>query len=126
MRRKIFIELGNFQLLKVGKIRLLLTAFDLEKTKVTDPKRIEAILIPIAFAYVFCMLEGDRKEMAGEDISKPLKGKTRMVGLFLKGLRSISRHLRRSHIQQFKQFIRQLLSSVIKAWKIRSSCLLDV
>jgi hypothetical protein len=101
-------------------------AFDLEKTKVTDPKRIEAILIPIAFAYVFCMLEGDRKEMAGEDISKPLKGKTRMVGLFLKGLRSISRHLRRSHIQQFKQFMRQLLSSVIKAWKIRSSCLLDV
>jgi hypothetical protein len=37
-------------------------AFDLEKTRVTDPKRIETLLIPIAFAYVVCMLEGERKE----------------------------------------------------------------
>lgn len=101
-------------------------AFDLEKTKVTDPKRIEAMLISVAFAYVFCMLEGDRKELAGEDISKPLKGKIRMVGLFLEGLRSISRYLRRAHIRQFKRFIRRLLSSFFEAWKIRSSCILDV
>lgn len=101
-------------------------AFDLEKTKVTDPKRIEAMLIPVAFAYVFCMLEGDRKELAGEDISKPLKGKIRMVGLFLEGLRSISRYLRRAHIRQFKRFIRRLLSSFFEAWKMPPSCILDV
>jgi hypothetical protein len=100
-------------------------AFDLEKTKVTDPKRIETMLIPVAFAYVFCMLEGERKEMAGEDISKPPKGKTRMVGLFLDGLRSISRHLRRADIRQFKRFIRQLLSTFIEAWNIQPSTILD-
>lgn len=100
-------------------------AFDLEKTKVTDPKRIETMLIPIAFAYVFCMIEGERKEMAGEDISKPPKGKTRMVGLFLDGLRSISRHLRRANGKQFKRFIRQLLSSFLEAWKIQPSHILD-
>ncbi|MDG6219714.1 MAG: transposase [Candidatus Thermoplasmatota archaeon] len=100
-------------------------AFDLEKTKVTDPKRIETMLIPIAFAYVLCMIEGERKEMAGEDISKPPKGKIRMVGLFLDGLRSISRHLRRANSKQFKRFIRQLLSSFLEAWKIKPSHILD-
>lgn len=101
-------------------------AFDLEKTKVTDPKRIETMLIPVAFAYVFCMLEGERREVAGEDISKPINGKTRMVGLFLDGLRSISRHLRRANIGRFKRFIRQLLSSFLEAWKIQPSFILDV
>jgi len=100
-------------------------AFDLEKTKVTNPKRIETMLIPIAFAYVLCMIEGERKEMAGEDISKPPKGKTRMVGLFLDGLRSISRHLRRANSKQFKRFIRQLLSTFLNAWKIKPSHILD-
>jgi hypothetical protein len=31
-------------------------AFDLEKTRVTDPKRIETLLIPIAFAYVLSVI----------------------------------------------------------------------
>ena len=101
-------------------------AFDLEKTKVTDPKRIEAMLIPIAFAYVFCMLEGERKEQSGEDICKPPKGKTRMTGLFLDGLRNIARHLRRAEIKQFKRFILQLLSSFFKKWNIQPSIILDV
>jgi hypothetical protein len=30
-------------------------AFELEKTRVTDPKRIETTLIPIAFAYILCV-----------------------------------------------------------------------
>jgi len=100
-------------------------AFDLEKTKVTDPKRIETMLIPIAFAYVFCMLEGERKEQSGEDIRKPPKGKTRMVGLFLDGLRNIARHLRRAEIKQFKRFILQLLSPFFEKWKIQPSVILD-
>ena len=101
-------------------------AFDLEKTKVTDPKRIETMLIPIAFAYVFCMIEGERKEIAGEDIRKPPKGKTRMVGLFLDGLRSISRYLRRADIRQFKRFVLQLLSPFFEKWKIQPSRILEV
>lgn len=49
-------------------------AFDLEKTRVTDPKRRETLLIPIAFAYVLCVLEGERKEETG-DVIKPPEGK---------------------------------------------------
>ena len=101
-------------------------AFDLEKTRVTDPKRIETMLIPIAFAYVFCMLEGERKEQSGEDICKPPKGKTRMVGLFLDGLRNIARYLRRAELKQFKRFIFNLLSSFFKKWNIQPSIILDV
>ena len=37
-------------------------AFELEKTRVTDPKRIETLLIPIAFAYILCVLEGEKKK----------------------------------------------------------------
>ena len=37
-------------------------AFELEKTRVTYMKRIETLLIPIAFAYVLCVFEGENKE----------------------------------------------------------------
>ena len=37
-------------------------AFDLEKTRVTDPKRIETLLIPVAFAYLLSVLEGEKKK----------------------------------------------------------------
>jgi hypothetical protein len=40
-------------------------AFELEKTRVTDSKRIETLLIPIAFAYILCVLEGDKREETG-------------------------------------------------------------
>jgi len=92
-------------------------AFDLEKTRVTDPKRIETLLIPIAFAYILCTINGEQKELLG-DIRKPPKGKTRMVGLFLSGLRTISRYLRRASIKQFKQFILNLLLPVFKSLNI--------
>ncbi len=95
-------------------------AFDLEKTRVTDPKRIETLLIPIAFAYIFCMLEGEQKEENG-DVRIPPKGKQRMVGLFLSGLRAISYHLRQVTLKQFKQFILQLLQPFFRAWTINQS-----
>jgi len=96
------------------------TAFDLEKTRVTDPKRIETLLIPIAFAYILCMFEGEKKEQNG-DVRTPPKGKTRMVSLFLSGLRAISRHLRRASFKQFKQFILQLLRPFFQTWNIKPS-----
>jgi len=95
-------------------------AFDLEKTRVTDPKRIETLLIPIAFAYILCMLEGEQKEQNG-DVRIPPKGKTRMVGLFLSGLRTISRSLQRESLQQFKRFILQLFQPVFQTWDIKPS-----
>jgi hypothetical protein len=101
-------------------------AFDLEKTRVTNPKRIESMLIPIAFAYVLSIFEGERKEQSDEDIRKPPKGKTRMTGLFLDGLRNIARHLRRASFKKFKQFTSQLLSPFFKKWNIQPSIILDV
>jgi len=95
-------------------------AFDLEKTRVTDPKRIETLLIPIAFAYIFCVLEGEQKEENG-DVRMPPKGKARMVGLFLSGLRTISYHLRQVTLKQFKRFILQLLQPIFQIWNINPS-----
>jgi hypothetical protein len=92
-------------------------AFDLEKTRVTDPKRIKTLLIPIAFAYVLYVLEGERKEETG-DVIKPPEGKERVVGLFLSGLRAISTKLRRANIKQNRIFIRILLQPFFKAWEI--------
>ena len=36
-------------------------AYEIQKTRVTDPKRIETLLIPISFAYVLCVLEGKKR-----------------------------------------------------------------
>ena len=38
-------------------------AFDLENTRVTDPKRIETLLIPVAFAYLLSVMEGKKKKI---------------------------------------------------------------
>ena len=35
-------------------------SFELEKTRVTDPKRTDTLPIPIAFAYTLCVLEGEK------------------------------------------------------------------
>jgi hypothetical protein len=40
--------------------------FDIEGTKVTDPKRLETLLILMALAHIFCTSEGCRKERKGE------------------------------------------------------------
>ena len=40
--------------------------FDIEGTKVTDPKRIETLLIMMALAHILCTSEGARKEQTGE------------------------------------------------------------
>jgi hypothetical protein len=95
-------------------------AFDLEKTRVTDPKRIETLLIPIAFAYILCVLEGENKERNGE-VRTPPKGKVRMVSLFLNGFRTISRYLQRESLRQFKRFILQLLQPILQTWNINPS-----
>jgi hypothetical protein len=48
--------------------------FDIEGTKVTDPKRIETLLILMALAHIFCTSEGARKERDGEAKKNAAKG----------------------------------------------------
>lgn len=100
-------------------------AFELEKTRVTDPKRIETLLIPIAFAYILCVLAGEQKEELGE-VRKPPKGKTRMVGLFLEGIRTISKNIIHASIRNFKDFTFNLILPFCKAWDIHPSDVLPV
>jgi hypothetical protein len=50
--------------------------FDIEGTKVTDPKRIETLLIVMALAHVFCTSEGTRKELEGEAKKNAVTGST--------------------------------------------------
>lgn len=92
-------------------------AFELEKTRVTDPKRIETLLIPVAFAYVLCVMEGKKKEYNG-DIRRPPKGKERMTGLFLSGIRSIAKFINDAPNELFKIFIRTLFKSFFDAYNI--------
>lgn len=40
--------------------------FDMEGTKVTDPKRVETLLIVMTLAHIFCTCEGGRQEEQGE------------------------------------------------------------
>ncbi len=51
-------------------------AFDLEKTRVTNPKRIETLLIPVAFAYVLSVMEGKKKKIMAiyEDLLRAKSG----------------------------------------------------
>ena len=90
-------------------------AFDIEKSKITDPKRIESMLIPIAFAYVLCVFEGERAEKEGE-VQKPPKGKNRVVGLFLTGLRDFCRHISQATIEQLKIFLLRLIKPFCDVW----------
>ncbi len=92
-------------------------AFELNKTRVTDPKRIETLLIPMAFAYAISVLEGEKKEING-DIRKPPKGKNRMTGLFLSGIRTIAKYINDATVTQFKIFIRDLFKPFFQAWRI--------
>jgi hypothetical protein len=48
--------------------------FDLEGTKVTNPKRIETLLIPMTLAHIFCTSEGARKERDGEAKKNAVQG----------------------------------------------------
>lgn len=48
--------------------------FDIEGTKVTDPKRIETLFIIMALAHIFCTTEGARKEREGEAKKNDARG----------------------------------------------------
>ena len=81
-------------------------AFDIEGTRVTDAKRIETLLIPIALCYVICVLEGDRKETEGETIRAHKEKRT--TGLFLVGLSAFTRILRSTSLDRIQRFFYRL------------------
>ncbi len=70
-------------------------------------------------------LEGEHKEEVG-DVRKPPKGKNRMVGLFLDGIRTISIYLRRATIEKFREFILVLILPFCKAWGMHPSKLIPI
>jgi hypothetical protein len=81
-------------------------AFDIEGTRVTDAKRIETLLIPIALCHIICVLEGDRKENQGETIRA--HGGKRTTGLFLVGLSAFTRILRSTSLDRIQRFFYRL------------------
>ena len=81
-------------------------AFDIEGTRVTQAKRIETLLIPAALCYLLCVLEGNRKEAAGETICAHKKKRT--TGLFLVGLSAFTRILRATTLERIQQFFERL------------------
>jgi hypothetical protein len=81
-------------------------AFDIEGTRVTDAKRIETLLIPIALCYIICVLEGDRKETQGETIRAHKEKRT--TGLFLVGLSAFTRILRSTSLDRIQRFFYRL------------------
>lgn len=73
--------------------------FYLVNTRVTDTKRIDTLLILIAFAYTLCVLEG-REKKTQKRLLNHLKGKEHMVGLhqnfnsaILQGLENTGIHI---------------------------------
>lgn len=85
-------------------------AFDIEGTRVTDPKRIETLLIPVALCTGLCVLEGARKEEAGESLNAHKEKRTR--GLFLEGLAAFTRVLRTTILARLQLFFERLF----KGW----------
>jgi hypothetical protein len=80
--------------------------FDIEGTKVTDPKRIETLLIMMALAHILCTSEGARKEQVGEAKKKRRMGcLIRPVGLFLVGLKAFKQFFRRTTRRRFIAFV---------------------
>ena len=85
-------------------------AFELEGTRVTDAKRIATLLIPIALCQALCVLEGARKEAAGETTQAHKHQRT--TGLFLEGLASVTRILRAATLPRIQAFLQRLF----KGW----------
>ena len=91
-------------------------ASDIEGTRVTDAKRIQTLLIPIALCYIICVLEGDRRETEGETI-RAHKGK-RTTGLFLVGLSAFTRILRSTSLDRIQRFFYRLFAGWTWPYKL--------
>ena len=81
-------------------------AFDIEGTRVTEARRIAALLIPIALCQALCVLEGARKEAAGETTQAHKHQRT--TSLFLEGLAAFTRILRAATWHQIHAFLQRL------------------
>ena len=80
--------------------------FDIEGTRVTQPERIERLLLPIALCYALCVLEGHRKEAAGQ--TTRASQQKRIHSLFLEGLASFCRILRSWEVSRIHRFWERL------------------
>jgi hypothetical protein len=101
---RMFIETLNRDLKSSG--------YDIERGKMTDPKRLENVLIPIAFAYILSGIQGHVEELIQP--IPPLKPRT--LSLFTKARDRIMDLIERTPLpvilqffQQFFQFLSTLL-----------------
>lgn len=88
------------------------SGYDLERGKVTQPKRLENLLIPIAFAYILAVIQGHIEELIQpvpplkkRSLSLFTKARNRMIDLLERTPLSRILHL----FQQFFQFLFSLL-----------------
>jgi hypothetical protein len=86
--------------------------YDLERGKVTDTRRLARLLIPLAFAYILAVIQGDIEELIAP--RPPVKKRT--LSLFTRARRRMTDLLERTPLscvltffQHFFQFIRTLL-----------------
>ncbi len=82
--------------------------YDIENGRVTDNKRIENLLIPIAFAYIFSLIQGELDE-----IRNPVPElKERKISLFKKGTNIFNEIIYRKTIYLIQKFFRQFFGFV--------------
>ena len=79
--------------------------FHVEKTRVTDSKRIETLLIFTTLAHIFYTTEGYRQEIQGDTKKRRHGELIRPRGLFLVGLKAFNQAIRKAGQRFFKQFI---------------------
>lgn len=92
---RMFIETLNRDLKSSG--------YDIERGKITDPKRLENFLIPISFAYILAVIQGHVEEL--KQPVTPLKKRT--LSLFTKARNRIIDLLERTPLSVVLQFFQQ-------------------
>ena len=88
--------------------------YDIEGTRVTNAKRIETLIIPIALALALGMLEGVRREREQE--TTRAHKKQRSVGLAWEGIRAFTKAFRATTIDRIEAFWQQLFSYYNFTW----------
>ena len=88
--------------------------FDIEGTRVTQAKRIETLIIPIAFALALGMLEVARKEK--EYKTTKSHKKQRAIGLAREDIRAFSKAFKATTLDRIPAFWQQLFSFYDFLW----------
>jgi hypothetical protein len=98
---RMFIETLNRDLKSSG--------YDIERGKMTDPKRLDNLLIPIAFAYILSVIQGHV-----EEVMKPVPPlKNRTLSLFTNARHRMIDLLERTPLSVISQFFQQFFQFLL-------------